>query len=335
MLSLAIIVVCFGEDSRELLDELGRQRRPGDEVLLVDNAAGGTPWIREHPQADAVLDPGGNVGYGRAVNAAAARANADAILVLNPDAIPHPGCLDALRRAPEDWGAWMGVVTLPDGNLLNAARGESHYLGFSWAAGFEEPAGELPGTPYDTGFLSGACTVVRMSAWRAVGGYAENYFLYHEDVDLSHRLRLAGIRFGVLPAARVSHDYEFLKGAMKWRMLERNRWKTVLRTYPAPLLVAVLPALLLVEPAVVVFAARGGWLGSKLRSWIDVLAWLPRARGERRAIQRAAVVAPAQFAAGLTHRLDSPFFGRAGGRRWLQAALRAYWSAATRMLPGR
>ena len=332
MLSLSIIVVCFGDDGRELLDEVGRQRRPGDEVLLVDNATGGTPGIREHPQADVVLDPGGNVGYGRAVNLAAARAQGDAVLILNPDAIPQPGCLDALRRAPADWGAWMGVVTLPDGDLLNAARGESHYLGFSWAAGYEEPARDLPPAPYETGFLSGACTVVRMSAWRAVGGYAENYFLYHEDVDLSHRLRLMGIGFGVLPDARVSHDYEFRKGALKWRMLERNRWKTVLRTYPAPLLVAVLPALLLIELAVLVFAARGGWLGAKLRSWLDVLAWLPRAPAERRAIQRTAVIAPAQFAAGLSHRLDSPFFGPAGGWRWLQLALGGYWSAASRAL---
>ena len=41
----------------------------------------------------------------------------------------------------------------------------------------------------------------------------EQFFLYHEDVDLSLRLRLAGGRLGVEPAARVDHDYEFDKGA--------------------------------------------------------------------------------------------------------------------------
>ena len=44
----------------------------------------------------------------------------DAILVLNPDAMPQAGCLDRLREPPAEWDAWMGVVTLPAGTLLNA-----------------------------------------------------------------------------------------------------------------------------------------------------------------------------------------------------------------------
>ncbi len=337
ILSLSIIVVCFGEDVRALLDELGRQRRPGDEVIVVDNAAArdGGASVHAHPQADRILAPGRNLGYGGAVNLAAAGAAGDAILVLNPDAMPQAGCLDRLRAPPAEWDAWMGVVTLPAGTLLNAGGGESHFLGFSWAARHEEDVRTLPGDPFTTAFLSGACLVVRMRAWKAVGGFAEDYFMYHEDVDLSHRMRLRGIAFGVLPDARVSHEYEFHKGAMKWRMLERNRWKTVLRTYPGPLLAAVLPLMLLVEPALLVVAAAGGWLPAKLRSWVDLLRWLPRMPRERRAIQGATVIAPADFAAALSHGLDSPFFGRAGSRRWLRAAMRAYWRTATRLLSAR
>jgi len=72
--------------------------------------------------------------------------------------------------------------------------------------------------------------------WQQLGGFADDYFMYHEDVDLSLRLRLAGGRIGVIPDARVDHDYDFDKGPAKWRVLERNRWATLLRTYPAPLL---------------------------------------------------------------------------------------------------
>ena len=56
--------------------------------------------------------------------------------------------------------------------------------------------------------------------------------MYGEDVDLSLRLRLAGWGVGVVPAARVEHDYEFAKGDYKWFHLERNRWWTVLGAYP-------------------------------------------------------------------------------------------------------
>ena len=40
----------------------------------------------------------------------------------------------------------------------------------------------------------------------------EAFFMYQEDVDLSLRLRLAGGRLGVEPAAVVDHDYAFAKG---------------------------------------------------------------------------------------------------------------------------
>ena len=62
--------------------------------------------------------------------------------------------------------------------------------------------------------------------------------MYGEDLDLALRLRLAGWGVGVVPAARVEHDYDFAKGDYKWFHLERNRWWTVLGAYPTPLLVA-------------------------------------------------------------------------------------------------
>ena len=51
-----------------------------------------------------------------------------------------------------------------------------------------------------------------MDVWREMGGFPDHFFLYFDDVDLSHRLRLSGRDFGVVPAARVEHDYVFDKG---------------------------------------------------------------------------------------------------------------------------
>ena len=56
--------------------------------------------------------------------------------------------------------------------------------------------------------------------------------MYGEDLDLSLRLRLAGWGVGVVPAARVAHDYAFAKGDYKWFYLERNRWWTMTRRLP-------------------------------------------------------------------------------------------------------
>jgi N-acetylglucosaminyl-diphospho-decaprenol L-rhamnosyltransferase len=332
---LSIAIVAYLADPRPLLDELARQRRDGDEVIVVDNAAGrgGTPGVRGHPTVDRLVEAPENPGFSAAADRAAALATGDVLLLLNPDAVPAPGALDALRDPPSGWEAWQGVVTLPGAERINTAGGVAHFLGFGWVGRYGEPVSSLPAVPYEVGFLSGACLAVRLDTWRALGGLPEHFFLYCEDVDLSHRLRLAGRANGVLPAARVAHEYAFDKGAYKWRQLERNRWAMVLRTYPAPLLALVLPALLAIEPALLVVAVAGGWAPMKLRAWLDVARWLPRMPGERAAIQASARISPRRFADGLVAELDSPLFGAVGRARLVRLGLRAYWRAVLALLP--
>ncbi|MGH2986893.1 MAG: glycosyltransferase family 2 protein, partial [Solirubrobacterales bacterium] len=171
--------------------------------------------------------------------------------------------------------------------------------------------------------------------YRELGGMPETFFLYHEDVDLSLRLRLAGARLGVEVAARVEHEYEFAKGAAKWRYLERNRWATVIRTYPAPLLALLAPALAATELALVAIAAAGGWLPQKLRAWGETLIAMPRLLRERRQIQAGRAVDAGEFARALTAELDSPFLGAPGRSRALGLVLRAYWAVVLALLGGR
>ena len=53
--------------------------------------------------------------------------------------------------------------------------------------------------------MSGACFLVRRTAFEAVGGFDESYFMYAEDVDLCWRLGLAGWRVAYAPTAEVTH----------------------------------------------------------------------------------------------------------------------------------
>ncbi|MDA0164743.1 glycosyltransferase family 2 protein [Solirubrobacter ginsenosidimutans] len=322
---LSIVIVAFGGDLSPLLDELAAQRQPGDEVIVVDNAPRGDAM---HPVVDRRIDLHHNPGFGAAANEGARVAAGDAVVLLNPDAVPAPGCLDALRHPPAGWDAWMAAVMLADGEHINSGGGIAHFLGFAWAGALGEPASALPAGAAPVGFLSGACLAVRLDVWRELGGMPDHYFLYHEDVDLSHRLRLAGHRFGVLPAARVLHDYEFGKGSYKWRYLERNRWATVLRSYPPALVAVVLPAMLACEPVLLVVALAAGWGRAKLQSWWDVLRWLPALPGERRAVQSTRRVGAREFAGALVAELDSPQFGAYGRNPAVRALLRLYWAGA-------
>ncbi len=127
------------------------------------------------------------------------------------------------------------------------------------------------------------------------------------------------------PDARVDHLYDFAKRRVKWRFLERNRWATIIRTYPWELLALVAPALAATEVALHAIAAQGGWLGEKLRADADVLRWLPRLVRERRAIQAKRNVSALEFARPFTAELSSPYLGRASRSRLLRALLGAYW----------
>jgi GT2 family glycosyltransferase len=54
-------------------------------------------------------------------------------------------------------------------------------------------------------WLSGACIMLSAGLWDRVGGFSEEYFLYWEDVDLSHRIGSAGGRLLVCTEATAVH----------------------------------------------------------------------------------------------------------------------------------
>jgi GT2 family glycosyltransferase len=330
--AVAVVVVCHDSaaEAPGTLRALRAQLEPGDEVVVVDNAsADGTPAaVRAADPEAVVVQTGANLGFAGGCHAGARASGAPLLVFLNPDAVPAPGCVAALRACALErpgWGAWQALVTLADGEHVNTAGNLVHFLGFGWAGGMGLPVADLDGSPREVGFASGAAMAVRREAWDAAGGFDERYFMYGEDLDLSLRLRLAGWGVGAVPAARVAHDYAFVKGDYKWFYLERNRWWTLTGDYPASLLALLAPALLAFELALLLAAWQGGWLRAKLRAQAAVVALLPAMLRRRRAVQETAVIAPSAFAAHLTPSLDSPFLAPAARIPGLRAALDVFW----------
>ncbi|MFL5869734.1 MAG: glycosyltransferase family 2 protein [Solirubrobacterales bacterium] len=346
MASLSVVIVAF--NSRQALAStlpaLTGQLRAGDELIVVDNASDdGTPEEVARLATDAiVIETGENLGFSAAGNRGAEAATAELLCLLNPDAVPGPGWREAIELPYEDgrdWAAWQALVTAGGGQTINTRGGVVHFTGIAWAGDAGRRIDELPATESlameEPGFVSGACLAIPRHAFLEAGGFPDRFFLYHEDVDLSLRLRLAGGTLGVEPAARVDHDYEFEKGPSKWRYLERNRWATLIRTYPLALLILLWPALIATEIALIAVSARGGWFGQKFLAWIDTWRGLPRSLGERRAIQARRAVTAGEFAAVLTADLGSAYLGGAGRSRVLGALLRGYWAVVRKLLGSR
>lgn len=336
--TLSVLIVSW--NSREqlartlpaLLPELGE----GDELIVVDNASGdGAPEAVEAvaPRAR-LIRSGRNAGFAAACNEGAALARGDLLVVLNPDAAPLPGFGEAIRRPwveERGWAAWQALVADHGATEINSAGNPVHFTGIVWAGGHGRPIGEAPPAA-EVPALSGACLAIPRETWEREGGFPAPFFLYHEDVDLSLRLRLAGGTLGIEPTAVVDHDYEFDAGAQKWRWLERNRWSVLIRIYPASLLALLAPALLVTELALVPAAIAGGWGRQKLQANLDVLRWLPRLLRERRELQSRRRISTTEFASWLTPDLDSPFIPAIARSTPAQLMLRGYWHAVRLLL---
>jgi len=333
--ALAVVVVTHNSagELAALTTSLAGQLEADDEFLIVDNASsdGTVALARTLAERAVVIDAGANTGFAAACRLGVDASRAPLVFLLNPDTLVTAGALAQLRAVAAerpDWAAWQPVVMLPDGRI-NVAGGVVHYLGIGWAGQCGRDAHELAAGPYEAAFASGAALVARREIWRELDGLRDDYFLYGEDLDLGLRLWLAGRRVGVEPRARVIHDYQFDKGARKWYLLERNRWRTVLATYPLALLVLTAPALLAAELGLLVVAARGGWLGAKLRAQVATVVGLPRALARRRVVQRTRRVGAAEFAAQLTGSFDSP---NLAVPRALVTASKLYWRLTRRLL---
>lgn len=185
---------------------------PRFELVVVDNGSDAPlpegPYRLFTPQAPEAGPGAGqraataNLGFAGGVNLAAARARGRRLLLLNPDAHPEPGALEALLAAfeahPEAAGFAPRLVG-DDGasqhdwqlaRLPGPLRLVGHTLGLqslAWGA-LRRPAAEPPsGTPVEQ--PAAAALALTRSAFEAAGGMDEGFYpAWFEDVDLARRL---------------------------------------------------------------------------------------------------------------------------------------------------
>ncbi len=195
---------------------------PG-ELVVVDNGSvdGSLAELRRRVPEVTVVDPGRNLGYGAAANRGAAATTASALLVCNSDLEVGPGSLGVLARALDagpDRGVVGPLIRDPGGRRYPSAR---RFPALTDAAGhavlgllapdnrftraYHQAHLEEASGVEEVDWLSGACLLLKRSAFEEVGGFDESYFMYAEDVDLCWRLARAGWTSAYVPGAEVIH----------------------------------------------------------------------------------------------------------------------------------
>lgn len=208
----AVIVVNYGSPAllRANLEPL-QVSAPEITVVVVDNFS--TDAARTEVTALATANgwlsvlPEANLGFGAGMNlgvAAAMEAGLDLVLLLNPDASITPESIErlAVRAVAAPLTLFAPRILRPDGTVW--FDGADLYLSDGRIRSRNRRS-DFPGAEIEP-WLTGACLLLSVELWERVGGFLDDYFLYWEDVDLSHRVVASGGALERVEDAIAVHD---------------------------------------------------------------------------------------------------------------------------------
>ena len=225
------------------------------QVIVVDNASDPDvqAYLATRPHGVEVLQQDRNLGFGRACNLGAAHSRGQYVMLLNPDAILHPGAIEALvdfLAADPGRGLVGGRTLRPDGGLdpRSCWGAPSLWSWFCAAAGLSTVfRGSLLFDPESLGhwqrdterevdIVTGCLLLAARSTWDRLGGFDEDFFMYGEDADLSLRARASGLRPSITPAAVAVHAVGASSPTRlgKQRLLLRGKATLVRKHWSAP-----------------------------------------------------------------------------------------------------
>ncbi|MCX6744225.1 MAG: glycosyltransferase family 2 protein [Candidatus Parcubacteria bacterium] len=253
-----------------------------------------------------------NLGFAAGNNVGMARAlaeNFDYLFLINQDTISEKDILTKLIQLaetdPQIAAVQPRLMLHPDQDKINSLGNSIHYLGFGFSGGgYQEFDGNLE--PKEIAYASGAAVLIKKEVLEKIGLFAADFFMYHEDLDLGWRMRMAGYKIMLAPGAVVYHKYEFSKSIKKYYFMERNRFICLLENYKLGTLILVLPALLAMESGLFIFSIKSGFWREKLKVYgyfLSLNNW-HKILGERREKTAKRVIGDAEIANLFTGKIE-------------------------------
>jgi GT2 family glycosyltransferase len=211
---VSAIVVSHGH-ARELAESLPALAPQVDELVVIANVPGSAP-----AGVDAVRNER-PLGFAANLNRGVARTTGEAILAVNPDAVPAPGAVAALREFMEArprCGVAGPRMVYPDGSLQPSRR---RFPTVGGTIVRRTPLRKLvpqrrhlhlgepqPVEPVQADWMLGGFLLLRRAMLEELGGFDEGFRLYGEDIDLQYRAMRAGWERWYVPAAVVRHEHK-------------------------------------------------------------------------------------------------------------------------------
>ena len=268
------------------------------EIILVDNGSsdGTAEFVRARFPQVRLVSLSENRGFAGGSNAGASAARGELLAFLNNDAIPNTTWLRSLRDgidAPSGFLlATSLVVFVHDASIVDSA-GDGLFRAGGAFKHHHGAAAAAAGTSREVFGVCGAACLISRRLFEELGGFDEDFFASHEDVDLSYRARLRGYRCRYVADAVVRHHGSGTLGRVSAFAVfhgQRNLEWTYLKNTPASLLARTLIGHLAYDAASAAYFARVGLLGTFVKAKIAAFRGLPGVLKKRAAVQRSRVV---------------------------------------------
>jgi GT2 family glycosyltransferase len=194
------------------------------EIIVVDNdSADGSAEAAERMSGVRVIQMKHNIGFAAANNAGIRESRGDLLLLLNSDTLVPAGALDRLvaRLLATDAAGIAGprLVDAAGRPELSFGRMISPLNEFRQKRRTREWIEAETAREQLVDWVSGACLLVRRADAEAAGLLDERFFLYTEDVDFCHAVRMRGRKVLFTPVATITH----LRGRSRASVPEASR----------------------------------------------------------------------------------------------------------------
>jgi len=286
-------------------------------IIVVDNGStdGSQALVRGEFPDVLLLENSENMGFCAANNQGIYAASTEFVALLNNDAAADPHWIQHLQAAfdvaPDIGMAASKIVTWDDPGLIDKAGQLIFPDGQNRGRGTgERDTGQFE-KQEEVLWPDGCAAMYRKSMLNRIGTFDEDLFAYGDDAELGLRARIAGWRCLYMPRAIVRHRRGSTMGQgnpERVRLIERNRILLAAKLFPWSLLllnpfffaIRILAGAVAASSGGGDIAAFPGIAGkcrviwALLRGQWQALLMIPQTLAKRAAVDRMAVLTPAQ-----------------------------------------
>lgn len=305
---------------------------PFHEIIVADDASLDASLLllrHRHPEVRVLPSPV-NAGPGAARNRGLRAATGEFVLFVDNDGLPFPDAIEplvsALASNPAAAAAMPRIILKGPPEVIHCDGARTHYTGQMWLLNSHRPLdGPLDDATGITSLMATAILVRRQAAL-AIGGFAEEYFIYYEDHEFGTALFLQQGDLVSVKESRFHHlegtkDLSFRTGreypGRRAYLTARNRILFGLVALEGRTILLLSPVLAVHEIAQAAYSLSRGWLEHAWCGWMWNLGRLGRTLRRRDAFQSRRRRPDREMLAGGPMPIHPGLMAKGGAARWI------------------